>query len=593
MTRQTTRILWSIALGLGVVLGTSLAAAYDSGAPPAGTSRPIATAPAAAQVTFDDGAAAPWRPPLPAGIAAAIPADGLDANAPAGRPEHLQSPAAVNGKSVEGIGTPSPYTISGSGAERIVMPPPSAPEIPPGSYPPKTSRDVSPAAGSYQPIAPIPPPETPRVIQVHVPPRPPFVKASVSSTPAAEPPAEQPVKLPPCAAAPPRPAESLGQAPSHPTTIKVEIPPRVFEQPIELASGPGMSGLIGAMVEPGAANAAWNQPTDDLFGEAPMLGRGDQNNRFNLFNEQSALVQSHVWFGYHHQFDYDPAIHLTSAARSLLILNRVSQAGVLLARAAAANFLEKTDQDLYRVGFEYGLSPDWSFVFQAQYVSDVGPSGTDGWSSPFFMVKRVIFQEGRAVLAAALAVEPQTEVRVGQFKEKATRWYPGILWYDELDANWVVQGGLQVGLPFGPKSQFPRAENDHPHTLDYDISVGYWLYRSPELLNGSPANQSWRPFVWDNGPYVHGALLQVELLGKHLFGGNRLDAPFGLTNSVTSGGTTLPIFEYIDPRQVLDVTVGGRLLLRCDSAVTVAASVPITGPKARAAELMVYFSCDF
>jgi hypothetical protein len=576
-----------------MVLGTSLAAAYDSGTPAASSARPVATAASAAQVNSDDGAAAPWRPPASAGIPAAIPADGADANSPAGRPEHLQSPATVNGKSVEAIGTPSPYTLSGSGAERIVMPPPSAPVVPQSGYPLKTSPDVSPAAGSYQPIAPIPPPEPPQVIQIHVPPRPPAVKASASATPAAQPPAEEPVKPRPAVAPPPRPAEALGQAPNHQTTIKVEIPPRVFEQPLQLASGPGMSGLVGELVAPGAVDAAWNQPTDDLFGEAPMLGRGDQNNRFNLFNEQSALVQSHAWFGYHHQFDYDPAIHLTSAARSLLILNRVSPGGVLLARAAAASFLEKTDQDLYRVGFEYGLSPDWSFVFQAQYVSDVGPSGTDGWSSPFFMVKRVICQEGRAVLSAALAVEPQTEVRAGQFKEKATRWYPGILWYDELDANWVVQGGLQVGLPFGPKSQFPGAENDHPHTLDYDISVGYWLYRSPELLNGAPANQSWRPFVWDNGPYVHGALLQVELLGKHLFGGNRLDAPFGLTNSVKIGADTTPLFEYVEPRQVLDVTVGGRLLLRCDSALSAAVSFPITGPKARAAELMVYFGCDF
>lgn len=599
MRKQTTRILWSASLGLGVVLGTSLAATYQSESPTSGgpSARRPATASSPAAVTFEDDSASAVGKPGVAGVPAVISMeDGWQAS-PAPRQPQLQSPFALTGKATEGVPAPSPYSTSSGEVKRIVVPTLARPAASPGGEAPKGSLGTQPPAEPGKPIAPKEAAAPKYVVQVHVPPHTTAATVEFAPAPATEKAAEQliapPHAVPKIQASP---MASPAKAPSRTRIISLEIPPHAVEQHPELPAGPGMTGAIGEMVAPPTTDPGWNGPAEVLFGEAPMLGRGDQNNRFNLFNEQSALVQSHLWFGYHHQFDYNPALQLTGAASAKLAASHQTLFEFLGPQAIAPQIMDKTDQDLYRVGFEYGFNPAWSFIFQAQYVSEVGPGGVDGWSSPFFAVKRVIYQQDRAVVSVVLGVEPQTEVKRGEYKEDATRWYPGILWYEELGANWVVQGGLQLGLPFGSRPQPSFGTHDRPHTLDYDISVGYWLYRCPDLLAGVPEHGGWRPFVWNDGPFIYGALMQIELLGKHVLAGATMDTPFRLTNLADNNGAGLnaaPLFEYIEPRNVLDVTVGGRLLLRHQSAVSVAVSAPITGAHTRAAELMVYLSCDY
>src|SRR5262245_8495078 len=75
-----------------------------------------------------------------------------------------------------------------------------------------------------------------------------------------------------------------------------------------------------------AAPTAPTAPTADAAadiggaggGGGGMLGRGDQNQRFNLFDHMSAIPRTRAWFGFQYMQDYSTGLAFTSSFASFV-----------------------------------------------------------------------------------------------------------------------------------------------------------------------------------------------------------------------------------------------------------------------------------
>jgi hypothetical protein len=317
--------------------------------------------------------------------------------------------------------------------------------------------------------------------------------------------------------------------------------------------------------------------TDAGFGAAgaeagtgsTMLGRADQSNRFNLFDNMSAIPRSRVWFTYMRASDYNTGVDFnTSDPTFQQFIRSTDFSGTSLSSLATlfnqrtgltGDIVGRSSQSMFRAGFEYALSDRVSIAAQEQYiVSDDLSDAQDFIGAPQFLIKFLLSRNescngGRTALAATLGISPEIGVDRGEFLDPATRIYPGLLFYGE-QGNLIVQAGLQFGIPWG---------GNDVYTVDHAVSVGYWLYRADNGhgdcyggygCHGGCGRKSW----------LVGIIPQVEVYGKHVIGDATITDYAG-TDAINFGsGSTLIVFNpfvYEEPRHVIDITVGASFLI--------------------------------
>jgi hypothetical protein len=370
----------------------------------------------------------------------------------------------------------------------------------------------------------------------------------------------------------------------HPTDLPgSEVEPRPVEQP-----RPEAAPVQAQPFDAGAMGPAGSEFAGGGMGAStPMLGRGDQNNRFNLFDTQAALPQNRVWFGFQQLRDYNTGVQFTPEALSYFgstFHNSPTSIRqfLLSTEGVTGDITERTDQVLYRLGFEFALDESTSISFQTQYFGSYDTEDpVDAWSHPQIMVKRVIFCENDTVISAILGLEPQTNTKRAELSDDTTRIYPGALFLHNYSESLFVQGGFQFSIP---------TESNQVTTFDYALSLGYWLYRNPSLEGGCHQQCG-----CGDSSFVLGIVPQIEILGKHVVGDATVTDPFGLGAGYDLNGDSISddIFVYEEPRTVLDVTVGAQILLQSGLQVGAGFSFPITDDEVRESEFLVNFSYNY
>jgi hypothetical protein len=293
-----------------------------------------------------------------------------------------------------------------------------------------------------------------------------------------------------------------------------------------------------------------------------MLGRGDSNNRFNLFDNMSAYPQNRVWFTFQHLDSFQTGVGIDPASPAI-----------------TRGFAPRRDENLYRLGAElkpFGNSAfdsRFSVAFQTQYIASTNTSiPADAWGNPDILCKYALIDTQCCAVSALLGIQPQTSTSRFELHEKTTRFYPGMLFYDAVTCRLFVQGGFQFGI----------SDRSAPNTFDWDLGAGYWLYADWSFFD-SPVPGCYRPCIV-------GVIPQVEFLGKRVVA-NSLHNPFDIPADPTvSGGPAAPFRE---PHSVVDFTAGVRVLFGSGLSVTAGGSFPLTGGQARRAEFLTTLGFTF
>jgi hypothetical protein len=289
-----------------------------------------------------------------------------------------------------------------------------------------------------------------------------------------------------------------------------------------------------------------------------FLGRGDANNRFNLFDNNSAFPTNRVWFTFEQMQNFTTGV-------------RIGFPSHLVSPSVQEAFGLGREVNLYRLGGELKLSDHCSIAFQDQYVASPGAlDAADAWANPEFMLKWAFILEQNNAVAATLGVQPQVASNNGELHEKDTRYLPGILAY---------QGSSDSGLFFQEGAQFGISDRDISDTFDWALMTGYWLYRA-QTSEG-------------NHPCLSGIAPQLEVFGKHVMVGSQnqpFDIPIGgFSSSSSSSVTPSSLGEgapFREPRNVIDVTAGGRILLYDKISISAGYSFPVTGGDVRRNEFL-------
>jgi hypothetical protein len=257
--------------------------------------------------------------------------------------------------------------------------------------------------------------------------------------------------------------------------------------------------------------------------------------------------------------------------------------------------------NLYRFGFEYAITLDFSVAMQAQYVQPLGDvQQPDMFSSPLIQLKHVVYRGEQSLLSAVAGVAPQIPYPEFAIVEKTTRLAPGLLGYYALDEEerWFTQGGTAFSFPTTP---------GNIKTWDWALGMGCWLYQHESLKPTYDGPESRKLLL--------GIVPQVQVLGKHIIGDNVVRGQFGLNPNPpqTAEGTLSPVdgsrtiylpqepstpvqesaFIYEEPRNVLDMSVGTSLLFRDNYQLMLGVSFPVTGGAARATEFILTFNRTF
>lgn len=299
----------------------------------------------------------------------------------------------------------------------------------------------------------------------------------------------------------------------------------------------------------------------EVAGGVPIGGRGDSSNRFNLFDTQSAIPGNRVWFGFQRQDDFRTGFRVFPSTLSSGTANVLQQ-----------DFTHTRNENLYRVGGEIALGKKFSIAFEDQYIATTGSAfAADAWGDPEFMLKYAVLYSDHTVVSAILGFQPQVASHDGELHEKDTRYLPGFLFYHDLSDNLFVQGGVQVSI----------SDRNLTDSIDYSLSLGYWLYRAECTA--------------DHTPFLTGIIPQVEVFGKNVISNGR-NVPFELPGSFLSNGSaaTSPFASpFAEPRNVYDVTAGGLIELKKKVLVGSYVSIPISGGDVRKLELIATLNFRF
>jgi hypothetical protein len=330
----------------------------------------------------------------------------------------------------------------------------------------------------------------------------------------------------------------------------------------------------------------------------PQLGRNDQSNRLNLFDNMAAAPQTRAWFGFQFAQTFDTALAGTTAFQSYIFTQNLMLASfgsatlhpdtvLALNENGVTSELFITDQSIYRVGAEWAPCSYFSVAVQGQYYVTSGANDPpDDWSNPQILLKTVLSQDFDSLLTATLGVTPEISTDFTDINERVTKIYPGMLFYEGLTPNWFSQGGFQFGVPVDGSNEV--------YSFDWSIALGWWAYRDPCAGRRSRCYRHPLRQLFD----VTGIIPQVNVLGKHTVGDNRIIGPFGFKSFANSiivpdgmGGTTVDMSSaamlpegfvgYFEPRSVVDVTFGGQVLLGDHIQVGLGYSIPVTSGSVR------------
>lgn len=382
------------------------------------------------------------------------------------------------------------------------------------------------------------------------------------------------------------------------------------------------------------------QTTPDRYGSylqrsVPPLGRADTANRFNFFDNMGATPRSRVYTAYQFAQSQNNAVigsnnlndlfdTLSTASGQASFISFTGFGSGLGADGAAVtpdgssasalelrdrftsfnsgtgvttDFLLFPDSNLYRFGFEYALTADFSFGMQGQYVQPLDDvEQPSDFSNPYIQLKHVWYRDDVTVVSGVFGISPQIPHRQAAIQENTSRLNPGILFQRVLDDDrWILQGGTGFSLP---------TKVDQVYTWDYGLSIGRYLYRHESLLTGEPSEK-----------FLLGIVPMFEVLGKEIIGRNDVRGAFGLNNSapLTSPGTFSPVdgsttvylpqdpsrsfdsavFLYNEPRHVVDLTVGTTFIFRNRTTLGTGLSFPVTGGNARSLEFLTSLNVGF
>ncbi len=292
---------------------------------------------------------------------------------------------------------------------------------------------------------------------------------------------------------------------------------------------------------------------------AAMLGRLDQNNRLNLFDNMSAIPQNRAWFGFQFAEGFNTGVKVGPGFVGFGAFN------------LEGDILGRGNQQIYRAGVEYTIGDLTSVAVQGQYhVATDTDDPQDEFDNPEIVIKRVLRSTPDTVVSFVFGIQPQVPQDLAAIKDDTTRLYPGLLLYRQVTDRLFMQGGFQFGLPL---------EGNQVYTYDWAVSSGYWIYRHASL----------DPYCYDcttccGQPLVVGIIPQVELLGKHVLGDATITEPFGLSG---------PGIFFEEPRHVVDVTVGSQVILRNNVRLAMGVSTPLTGGEVRRVEFLSTLTYGF
>lgn len=360
-----------------------------------------------------------------------------------------------------------------------------------------------------------------------------------------------------------------------------------------------------------------------------ILGRADTANRFNFFDNMGASPQSRVFGAYQFAQSQNNAVfgsanlsqlfdNLSTASGQASFISFTGYGREVAPDGSSASsqqlrdlftaensgtgrteeFLLFPNSNLYRLGFEYALTPDFSFAVQGQYVAPISSSEQPAdFSNPLIQLKHVLFRDDLSIVSGVLGISPEIQHRTGAIQEKTSRLNPGILFQRQSadDDRWFLQGGTGFSIP---------TKEDQITTWDYGLSVGRFIYRHESLLTQQPTDK-----------LLLGIVPQLEVLGKEIVGSNVVRSAFGLSSSRphTAPGTFSPVdgtdtiylpqdpfrsfdqsvFVYSEPRHVVDLTVGTSFIFSKRRTLNMGLSFPVTGGSARALEVLTSFSAGF
>ncbi len=372
-------------------------------------------------------------------------------------------------------------------------------------------------------------------------------------------------------------------------------------------------------------------------------GRADTANRFNLIDGIGAAPRSRAWVAYQFLSAQNPAVafgsdidRFYSEFENLSTINSqqaFQQAtgfgqgitpgfdpvdvfnGNVAANAQqlrneffsvntggkTENFLNTGDTNLYRFGFEYALTPDFSVGMQAQYIMPVSSEvqQPDSFTNPLIVMKHVAYRDDKQVLAGLLGIAPQIPQDEISIVERTSRINPGLLYFKEskTDDRWFMQVGTAFSLPTDP---------DQTYTWDWALGLGYWLYRDESLINPD--------IVASENQFLLGIVPQFEVLGKHIIGDTTVRGAFGLnslapraadgyaSSRTDASGTLLfddgtsladASFVFEEPRHVVDITTAVAFILRDNWTYSLGLSIPVTGGNARNLEFLTALTYGF
>lgn len=324
------------------------------------------------------------------------------------------------------------------------------------------------------------------------------------------------------------------QVPSVPVTEGSLYP----ESPVGEVSGviPVDTGIIETL----ATGKPWNAPNETIAALG-FLGRSEFMNRFNLFENNSALPMNRVWAGFDSMDKFQTGFGTTSTPGLPLTQRRT--------------------QNLYRLGFECAPN-DWvSFSVQGDYAQATATqNGNDDWTNPLLMAKLALINNGSLIVSPVIGLQIETGQAHGQLHENGSRLIPGLLVFWALSDRLFLQGGTQFSYSF----------SDYSQTLDYAVSLGYWLYRDSSMDVAGRNRESFRRSAV---PFLTGFIPQVDFYGKNVLA-NATTIPYQIDTPTLPGVSYGP---YAEGKNVYDISAGFRMIIMNHFSLMVGYSVPVTG----------------